>query len=169
MVKAEITEVKNQKQISKVVSLANIIWREYYTPIIGKAQVNYMLDKYQSGQPITNQIKQRFLYYLIKDGNGDYVGYIGIVPEDKELLLSKLYILSEKRGKGYGRQAVKFIEKVAKSKGLVKIVLTVNKNNTGSIKAYLKLGFENMGPIVTDIGNGFIMDDYKLEKTVKGL
>jgi hypothetical protein len=28
------------------------------------------------------------------------------------------------------------------------------------------MGFTNTGPIVTDIGAGFVMDDYKLEKTV---
>ena len=29
-----------------------------------------------------------------------------------------------------------------------------------------KLGFKNVGPLVTDIGNGFVMDDYQMEKAL---
>ncbi len=28
------------------------------------------------------------------------------------------------------------------------------------------MGFKNVGPLVTDIGNGYIMDDYQMEKTI---
>ncbi len=43
-----IIEVRNEDQIDIVESLANEIWTEHYTPIIGKDQVKYMLDKFQS-------------------------------------------------------------------------------------------------------------------------
>jgi hypothetical protein len=29
------------------------------------------------------------------------------------------------------------------------------------------MGFRNVGSLVQDIGNGFVMDDYKMEKTVR--
>jgi hypothetical protein len=44
--------------------------------------------------------------------------------------------------------------------------LTVNKYNTSSIKAYLALGFSVTDAVVTDIGEGYSMDDYVMEKTV---
>ena len=50
----------------------------------------------------------------------------------------------------------------------MKIWLTVNKYNTAAIKAYKKMGFINIAAITQDIGNGFIMDDYKMEKIIKG-
>jgi hypothetical protein len=31
---------------------------------------------------------------------------------------------------------------------------------------YEKIGFKNVGSLVQDIGSGFVMDDYKMEKTV---
>jgi len=34
------------------------------------------------------------------------------------------------------------------------------------IKAYEKLGFRNQGPVVQDIGNGLIMDNYGMEKII---
>jgi len=43
---------------------------------------------------------------------------------------------------------------LAREQGLRKISLTVNKNNTDSIKAYEKMGFRNVGSLAQDIGNG---------------
>jgi RimJ/RimL family protein N-acetyltransferase len=71
------------------------------------------------------------------------------------------------RGNGIGRSALSFIEAQVKALDLRKIQLTVNKFNTNSIKAYEKMGFVNTEATVQDIGNGYVMDDYVLEKTVK--
>ena len=30
------------------------------------------------------------------------------------------------------------------------------------------MGFKNIGPVVQDIGNGFIMDDFRMEKIILG-
>lgn len=165
MGKIEVIKVSNQELIGVIEALAGEIWREYYTPIIGKEQVCYMLDKFQSKAAISRQIKSGFLYFLIKKDAG-CIGYIGAVPRGNELFLSKLYLTSEYRRKGYGRQAIDFIEGLAKEKKCSKITLTVNKNNLDTIKAYQRCGFANTGPVVQDIGNGFVMDDYKMEKAV---
>jgi len=81
-----------------------------------------------------SQIENGFLYYLIGINNGS-IGYIGIHPKQDELFLSKIYIKSSERGNGYGRKSIQFLEKLAQEKGLRKITLTVNKNNTDTIKA----------------------------------
>ena len=44
--------------------------------------------------------------------------------------------------------------------------LTVNKHNDLGIRAYKAKGFETIDAVETDIGNGFIMDDYIMEKKV---
>lgn len=163
----KILKVSNKDLVSIVETLAHSIWREYFPPVIGSPQVEYMLEKFQSRKAILNQIeKDGFLYYLLEDKNGDYLGYFAVVPQPKELFLSKLYVTAENRGRGYARCAVEFIEKLARDKGLSKITLTVNKNNTGSINVYKKLGFIITNSNVTDIGNGFVMDDYKMEKAL---
>jgi RimJ/RimL family protein N-acetyltransferase len=160
-----IEPVLNESEIEIVENLACEIWNEHFTPIIGKAQVDYMLEKFQSRKAISEQIKNGFLYYLITIKN-DSIGYIGIHPKQDELFLSKIYIRSSERGRGYGRKAIQFLEKLAREKGLRKITLTVNKNNTDTIKAYEKFGFRNIGPVVQDIGSGFVMDDYGMEKVI---
>ena len=46
------------------------------------------------------------------------------------------------------------------------IYLTVNKYNSGSIEVYKKLGFTVADQVVTDIGGGYVMDDYIMEKAL---
>ncbi|MHC4227789.1 MAG: GNAT family N-acetyltransferase [Planctomycetota bacterium] len=159
-----IETLSNASQIEIVAKLACEIWNQHFTPIIGKAQVDYMLEKFQSQKAISGQIENGYSYYLLK-ADSDYIGYMGLCLKENELFLSKLYVRASQRGKGYGRKAVEFLEELAKQKALGKITLTVNKNNTDTIRAYEKLGFANLGSFVQDIGNGFIMDDYKMEKT----
>ena len=158
-------KVETKQHIETVEALANEIWTEHYIPIIGREQVDYMLTRFQSMQAIEDQIANGYLYFLIQDA-GQFIGYISIQPKDQELFLSKIYVRSSCRSKGYGRKAVRFAEELAKEKGLGKIVLTVNKNNTLAIKAYEAIGFKNVGALVQDIGNGFVMDDFKMEKVL---
>jgi diamine N-acetyltransferase len=159
-------EVSTENQIEIVESLAREIWTEHYIPIIGKEQVDYMLDRFQSKQAITEQIRIGVLYFLMKEDN-EFIGYIAVQPKGVELFLSKIYVKSSRRAKGFGKKAVQFAETFAQERGLRKIVLTVNKSNVISVKAYEKIGFRNIGSIVQDIGNNFVMDDYQMEKTVR--
>lgn len=89
---------------------------------------------------------------------------MAIKPEDNFLFLSKLYVAETSRGKGVGRVALNFIDEEAKKQQLLGIRLKVNKYNTASIAVYEKLDFKNVKASVTDIGNGFVMDDFEMEK-----
>ncbi len=150
-------------QVETVAVLARKIWTEHYVPLIGKEQVKYMLHKFQSTQAIADQITNGHLYFLIMNSERP-VGYLSVQPRNEELFLSKLYVVSSERNNGFGRSAIHFCQRIAQERNLNKITLTVNKMNQNSINAYLKFGFKNQGPILQDIGNGFVMDDYKMEK-----
>jgi diamine N-acetyltransferase len=164
-VKIMFIEVSTEYQVEIIESLAREIWTEHYIPLIGKEQVDYMLATFQSRQAIREQIRNGVAYYLIREAD-EHIGYMAVQPKGRELFLSKIYVKSSRRGMGYGKKAVQFAETAAKELDLNKIVLTVNKNNVNSIKAYEKIGFKNVGSVVQDIGNGFVMDDYKMEKTI---
>ncbi|MBN1871338.1 MAG: GNAT family N-acetyltransferase [Candidatus Omnitrophica bacterium] len=165
MNEVSIVPVEDTASIKEVASLAREIWREHYIAIIGEPQVEYMLGRFQSDRAIAAQIEEGYIYYLMKL-HGMPVGYLSIKPQEetKEIFLSKLYIKADHRRKGYGRIAIRFIEDSAKKRNLHSIALTVNKHNTDAISAYQRFGFKNRGPTVRDIGNGFIMDDYKMSK-----
>ncbi|MCP3849824.1 MAG: GNAT family N-acetyltransferase [Gammaproteobacteria bacterium] len=161
-----ITKVTSDKQLDVIVALANTIWHEHFTPIIGSAQVEYMLDKFQSKNSISKQIDNGFTYFLLIK-NERPIGYVGIITKEGQLFLSKFYILSTERSHGFGKQVLQFLEALARKNKLESICLTVNKHNSDAIQAYLKMDFVNLGSIVQDIGGGFIMDDYKMEKSIR--
>jgi ribosomal protein S18 acetylase RimI-like enzyme len=91
---------------------------------------------------------------------------VAVKKETDFLFLSKIYVLSTYRGKKIGKAALQHVVDMANSFNLNTIKLNVNKFNTNSILAYKKLGFIKIKSIITDIGNGFIMDDYQMEKTM---
>lgn len=160
-----IETVTDKSQIKAIVSLAYEIWYEHYTPIIGKAQVDYMLEKFQSVKAIEEQIENGFLYFLCVHENAP-VGYMSVNFRGDKLFLSKIYIASADRRKGYGREMLTFLEVLARENALKKISLTVNRYNTNSIQMYENVGFSICSSIVQDIGNGFVMDDYQMEKNL---
>jgi diamine N-acetyltransferase len=157
--------VSTENQLEIVESLAREIWTEHYVPIIGEEQVAYMLSRFQSKEAIAEQIASGMFYYLMRENN-KFIGYIAVQQKGQELFLSKIYVKLSKRGRGYGRKAIHFAETLAKERSLTKIVLTVNKNNVNSIKAYEKMGFKNSGSIIQDIGSDFVMDDFTMDKSI---
>ena len=160
-------KVNDISEIESVTALAHEIWNEHFVPIIGQAQVDYMLGKFQSIPAIGEQIANGYQYYIVSEG-GQGAGYVAVVasPETSSAQLSKIYIKEEQRGRGLGKAAMEFVEDLCLKMGIRKLWLTVNKHNTGSIAFYERVGWTNAGPTVQDIGGGFVMDDYKMEKLI---
>ena len=163
----EIIRAHTNDDIQQIVELATEIWTEHYTSIIGTKQVTYMLEKFQSFQAIKEQILEGVYYDLLLFNNIP-VGYTSFYKKDNSLFISKLYVLDQFRGKRIGKTALEYLENKSGELNCDSISLTVNKNNTKSIKVYQKMGFKILDSIVIDIGNGFVMDDYLMEK-IKGV
>ena len=161
----EFYPVKTDGNIEDLCTRAEGIWHEHFTPIIGGAQVEYMVEKFQSVPAVTEQLRQGYEYFLLLL-EGRAVGYTGIHAENGELFLSKLYLQKENRGKGYARQAMNFLEDLCRQRGLSKIWLTVNRHNDNTIAAYKAMGLTIVREQKADIGGGFFMDDYIMEKPV---
>lgn len=161
----DIRDAKNKEDYNIISDLGTIIWTKHYTPIIGSEQVIYMLNKFQSPTAIEAQIKEGYNYFILLSDERP-VGYLSVIEKENTLFLSKIYVLEECRGQGIGKFGMGFVQNRAQKLSLNSISLTVNKYNTNSIKAYEKMGFENIGELVQDIGGGFVMDDYKMVKEI---
>lgn len=157
----EIIRAESTDDVALIATLADTIWREHYTPIIGKGQVDYMMERYQSREAIAHQMNTGHTYEILVHQK-EAIGYIAYQPRGTELFLSKYYVEKSQRGKGFGKLAMKHIVASGKALGCTQIKLTVNKDNVDSIAAYKKMGFQITGPIVQDIGNGYVMDDYEM-------
>lgn len=153
-------------EIARVAAMADTIWHEYFVPIIGEAQVDYMLKKFQSVPAITRQIQSESMEYFSIVRQGEMVGYTAIRQDAQALFLSKLYIQKSCRGQGIARSTLAFLEKRCRREGLGRIWLTVNRHNAPTIAAYRALGFTVAREEAADIGGGFVMDDYIMEKPV---
>lgn len=152
------------EQIIVVAALAREIWDECYVPIIGRAQVDYMVAKFQSAPVIAAQIGDGCEYFIVQR-EGVSIGYCAVAEKRDEsaLFISKFYLRGSERGAGTGRACMEFIEQLARQRGLSLLWLTVNKGNP-SVNAYKHLGFTIAADLVMDIGGGFVMDDYRMEK-----
>lgn len=166
MTELEFLKVEQPEQIRNVASLAEEIWKEHYGEILDSGQIDYMVEQFQSVPAITSQLKTGGYEYYLMAVSGQPVGYIGVQPHTQGLFLSKLYLKKEWRGHGIARRALTFLEHYCKLLGDEKIWLTVNRHNADSIAAYQKMGFEKVREQVSDIGQGYVMDDFILEKQV---
>ena len=162
----QLVTVTSASQVADVARLAREIWDEYYVPIIGRAQVEYMVAKFQTAEAMQAQIDSGYQYFLIHLG-GESIGYAAIRHDAAEarVFISKLYVLAAHRKSGAGRRCLQHFEEIARERGVTHLWLTVNKGNP-SVRAYERLGFRIAEAIVMDIGGGFVMDDYKMEKAL---
>lgn len=159
--------VITDEQIEITAALAKKIWNQHYVAIIGQDQVDYMVDKFQSEAAFAKQIDEGYLYFLIQHEE-NFCGYLALVVDEaaEKLMISKIYVDADFRGLGLGKQLMDFAIERGKEKHLKTLWLTVNKYNTNSIEWYKHLGFNVKEAIQIDIGNGFIMDDYLMEKPI---
>lgn len=161
--KVKFERVLTIEQVEIVVKLADVIWTEHYAPMIGKAQVDYMLNNFHSIDAIKNEVNNKSVHYYLIYRAEKVIGYTGMRLEEWQLFLSKIYILSSERGNGIGKETIELVKEIARTNRLGKVSLTVNKKNTKTIGAYQKIGFNVTGEICVDIGEGHVMDDYEME------
>ena len=159
--------ITEDNDIRTIAELADQIWHEHYTGIISQQQIDYMVRLYQSPPAIKEQIrKEKYQYWMMTSLDNVPVGYMATQVCQDHIFLSKLYIVCTHRGLGYGSQAIKKIAEVAKENGFDKIRLGVNRDNTESLAVYEKWGFKKIDVIIKDIGGGFVMDDFILQKNL---
>ncbi len=161
MVEIRICETK--QEIEQLAKLANEIWHEYFVQLLSPEQIDYMVEKFQSYDVLEHAIYQEgYLYYLLYEQE-DLIGYCGIHPEEELIFLSKLYLHKQWRGKGLSSLLLNQVIVYAKEHGKRGIYLTCNKYNQHSLDIYRAKGFYETDSVKTEIGHGFIMDDYILQ------
>jgi len=152
-------------QLWEIQRLARAIWLEHYPGIISLAQIEYMLREGYSLEVMRRESEREGIRYDRALIDGALVGFssYGPHPEDDALALHKLYVETAQRGRGCARKLVEAASQYALAHARGRIILRVNKRNHIAIAAYERMGFQNRGSIVSDIGHGFCMDDYRME------
>ncbi|MBQ0042633.1 MAG: GNAT family N-acetyltransferase [Lachnospiraceae bacterium] len=144
--------------VSEMSQIASEIVKDYYDPIIGKEQNDYMLKMFQSEEAIKGQLEHGYNYYFVRN-EGENLGFMAFYPRADVMYISKLYLYKSNRGLGYGKQMLQFVVDEANKSGLSAIELNVNRGNP-TCEIYEHIGFVVDRLEKNDIGNGFYMDDY---------
>jgi ribosomal protein S18 acetylase RimI-like enzyme len=96
---------------------------------------------------------------------------VGLQPNDPErpgeriYKLHKLYVSTDQQGTGAGRKLLEHIIKLIQPEGATLLELNVNRHNKAFF-FYQKLGFSLYKEADIDIGSGYFMNDYVLQKPV---
>lgn len=148
-------------------SIAHTTWPVAYGEILSKAQLDYMLDKMYSDTALLDNLSKGHHFLLAKE---DSV-CLGFAAFEHHYLnanctrLHKIYLLPESQGKGLGKMLLERVVDLAKENHSDRISLNVNRFNK-AFAFYKKMGFEVVAEEDLAIGNGYLMEDYRMEKKI---
>jgi ribosomal protein S18 acetylase RimI-like enzyme len=155
------------KDIVTIQSVMNKVWPQTYASIISQEQINYMIDWMYSTESLRQQIKDGQHFWILEKNN-EPVGYGSFSRTENwnTYKIHKLYIAEFEQRSGLGAQLLnKFIHLIKGNQGRF-IQLQVNRENHKAISFYKKHGFEILKSVNFDIGNGYFMDDYIMQKNL---
>lgn len=166
MIEIEKVLANDTAKFEIIRTIAQETWPIAYGEILSTAQLEYMFDMMYSTTSLLEQAaKKNSQFILVKEGN-DYLGFASYeidIDKTNKTKIHKIYILPATQGKGIGKKLIDYIAIEAQNQKDIAIVLNVNKYNK-ALHFYLKQGFSNINEEVIDIGNGYVMDDYVMEK-----
>ena len=140
------------------------VWPQTYASILSQEQIDYMLEMMYSVNSLKDQMTEQECQFIIVYDDGDPVGFASYSEEDlKRWKLNKIYVLQNQQGKGTGKYVINYIIEEIKKQNATSLFLQVNRYNNAKT-FYEKLGFTEIDFINLDIGNGYFMNDYVMEK-----
>ncbi len=155
-----------EAHLPAIAELAGVIWRACYPGIISPGQIDYMLARMYATDTMRAEIQSQGIRYDRLLAGGEFAGFAAYGPTEEAVVfkLHKLYLHPDWQGRGLGSQLLQHCEQEARQRGARRLILSVNKHNAKAIAAYQRNGFVIAGPAVTDIGGGFVMDDFVMAK-----
>jgi ribosomal protein S18 acetylase RimI-like enzyme len=147
--------------------MAQEIWPHTFKGILSGTQINYMLEMMYSINSIEDQIEKGHIFILLQKLD-EYLGYASYENNYQKSIstkIHKLYISPDHQRKGLGKQLIDYISEIALENGAPSLLLNVNKDNK-ALLFYQKSGFKTISEEVIPIGNGYVMDDFVMEKNL---
>ena len=122
-----------------------------------------MLDMMYGESSLKQQMHKGSQFIFVYD-NEEPVGFAAYFQKESSIFkLDKIYVLPSQQGKGTGRFVIDYIINDIKQKGGTALQLQVNRYNNAKT-FYEKLGFVVIEETDFQIGNGYFMNDYVMEK-----
>lgn len=163
-----VIENNSDSNFTEIRAIAEEVWPKTYGSILGQAQFDYMMEMMYSVASLQMQANEKQHHFILAKENKMAVGFASYefnCNQTNKTKIHKIYILSTQQGKGIGKVLLDYIVKEAKRLDNKALFLNVNKYNPAQ-HFYKKLGFEITAEEVIDIGQGYVMDDYVMEKAI---
>ena len=142
------------------------VWPQTYSSSISKEQIDYMLEMMYSKKSLADQIAEGSKFIIVQDNNKP-VGFASYKQVESAIYkLDKIYILKTQQGKGTGKFVIEYILQQIKKTGATSLQLQVNRHNKNAKSFYKKNGFSVIQEADFEIGNGYFMNDYVMEKKI---
>jgi ribosomal protein S18 acetylase RimI-like enzyme len=154
-----------KKDLPTVRRLAHEIWPSAYLEILGEAQLNYMLEKIYSLSSLEHQFSVLNHQFILASEDHAPIGFASFSAHEDAAVyhLNKIYVLPNQQGKNIGKQMLDHVIESVKKASATSLQLNVNRYNK-ALHFYEKQGFKVIRKEDIDIGSGYFMNDYVLEK-----
>ena len=151
------------EDISVIQRLAHATWPDTFKEILSAEQIKYMLELIYSKTSLKKQLAEGH-NFLIAEENDTPIAYADYsLLKDDIYKLHKIYVLPQQQGKGIGKLLIEYIIDAIKKSNAATLLLNVNRYNEAKAM-YERLGFKVIGEEDIDIGEGFFMNDFIMEK-----
>ncbi|MGE5386271.1 MAG: N-acetyltransferase family protein [Betaproteobacteria bacterium] len=154
------------EQMPAVAALARTVWQATYRNIISQTQIDQMLAERYATESLQAYLGSDGRWFEVALLDGQLVGFCACERYGHEYKLDKLYIDPAMQRRGIGGRLVASAAQRGRKLGYLAMILAVNKRNAQAIAAYRKHGFSVRESVCVDIGNGFVMDDFIMEKSL---
>ena len=139
------------------------VWPQTYAAILSKEQIDYMLEMMYSEVSLQKQMADGCRFIIVYN-EAQPVGFASYQEIKSSVFkLHKIYVLTSQQGKGTGRFLIDYIISDIQQKGATSLQLQVSRKNKAR-DFYEKLLFTVIDEKDFDIGNGYFMRDYIMEK-----
>ncbi|RZJ74700.1 MAG: GNAT family N-acetyltransferase [Flavobacterium sp.] len=148
-----------------ILALAKKVWPQTYKKILSQEQIEYMMERMYSLDAYTEQISIKGHHFLLVKEESEFLGFASYEPNSLSgaTKIHKIYVIPEAQGRSIGKLLISKIESAAKRNNNDRILLNVNRYNE-AVNFYLKIGFTKAGEEDIDIGNGYLMEDFIMQK-----
>lgn len=156
-----------EEDLEIIRTLAEETWPSAYGDIISAEQITFMLERMYSKAELLGQLLQGHIFLIASELKEDigFAAFSVIDSGTRTFKLHKLYVLPKAHGKGIGKILMNEVVNQVKAQGGAFLQLNVNRANKAA-NFYEKAGFKIKETVDLDIGNGFYMNDYVMEKTL---
>ena len=154
------------EDLTTIKNLAYRIWPATYGAILSEKQLAYMLDLFYDEKALRQNLADNHHFILIKE-NEVSVGFADYelqYQNEAVTRIHKIYLLPETQGKGLGKKMIQYVENKAIDANNVKLSLNVNRFNKAK-DFYERQGFNVVFEEDVELDFGYLMEDYRMEKT----